>query len=118
MAGEVAFRSHHNAYLAVKEGHLASDHKVEAHSKFILGHHHHHATLQNHFGKFLGVDGSGTLVIHEDSHHESTHFTLEHHHGKVAIKTHHGAYISLDHEHKVHLTHERGHDELFDEVHA
>lgn len=41
---------------------------------------------------------------------------LEHHHGKVAIKSHHGGYIGVDKHGHVRIHHERGHDELFEEL--
>ncbi len=48
---EIAFRSHHNTFLAVIEGHLTAEHHVSGNSKFIVTKHHHQFTLQTHHGE-------------------------------------------------------------------
>ena len=51
---EVAFRSAHNSYLAILEGHLAAEGHVTGHSTFTLTKHHHQFTLKNHHGRRRG----------------------------------------------------------------
>ena len=47
---EVSFRSHHNTYLAIVEGHLVAEPHISTHSKFTIAKHHHLYTLQSHNG--------------------------------------------------------------------
>ena len=46
----MSFRSHHNSYLAIVEGHLIAQPHISHHSKFVVSKHHHQFTLQNHHG--------------------------------------------------------------------
>jgi len=109
----------HGKWLSAEGDALYVEHNAHNNAIFTIKHLHDDVVeLQTHHGKFVGVADHGNVYLSYHHHDYDTKFHFEHHGGNnVAFRAKSGRYLGVHMiGHKIHGVHERGSNEIFQEI--